>query len=118
MNLQKDKLAFFKYCIPTRLLLAYGIYNTPSEYMKYWIAPTAIAGFGFYHEYINYDDSNPINNFGQTVWWNNNRPIHMLFITMFIILILLHNSYAKIIPIANIIFSLFIFYNKYYRDSS
>jgi len=118
MNLQNDKIAFLKYCIPARLLLAYGIYKTPQEYMKYWIIPTSLVGFGFCNEYIKHNDKNPVSSFGQTVWWNAFRPIHMLFIILFIILILTNTYNAKIIPIVDILFSLIIFYIKYHNDSS
>jgi len=104
---------FFTQCMPVRGLLAAGIYYTPDEYMKYWMAPASLAISAGIYRYTTYDE-NQLGAFGQAVWWQNSRIIHTIVTLIFIILIARGNyEYAKILPIFDLIIGAGIVTNHY-----
>jgi hypothetical protein len=109
-NLQST---FFTQCVPARILLAAGVYYTPAEYMKYWIAPAGLATVvGIYH-YATYD-KNQRGAFNQLVWWNNARIIYSIITIIFIILVANGNyNYAKFLPILDLIIGISLVTNHY-----
>jgi hypothetical protein len=104
---------FFTYCVPARCLLAAGVYYTPAEYMKYWIAPAGLAAAVGMYRYATYDE-NQRGAANQLVWWNNFRIIHLIIAIIFIILVS-YNKYdfARVLPMLDLIIGIGLVTNHY-----
>jgi hypothetical protein len=104
---------FFTQCVPVRSLLATCVYNTPDEYIKYWMAPAGLAAFAGIYKYATYD-KDQLGAFGQNVWWQNSRIIHIIITLIFIILISQGSyKYARVLPIIDLIIGIGMVSNHY-----
>lgn len=109
-NLQST---FFTQCVPARILLAAGVYYTPAEYMKYWMAPAGLATAVGIYRYATYD-KNQRGAFGQLVWWNNARIIYSIIAIIFIILVANGKyEYARVLPVLDLIIGMGLVMNHY-----
>jgi hypothetical protein len=110
------KNTFLTKCIPVRGLIAAAVYATPDEYMPYWAVPAGIVAAGTAYQYFNHDE-NQLGVFNQKVKWNSMRPVHIIMIIIFIVLIANHKyEYAKYLPVLDIVIGILFMLSKYSND--
>lgn len=81
-TIQKRFLLFLFGCIPTRLLYTYLAKNN-IKYLPHLGYIALIIGLGFMYIYITDSRKTGGEVFGDTIWWNNFRPIHSILFLMF-----------------------------------
>ena len=107
------KNTFLTKCIPVRGLIAAAVYATPDEYMPYWTIPAGIAAAGATYQYFKYDE-NQLGVFDQKVHWNSMRPVHILILIIFIVLISHHKyKYAKYLPVLDVVIGTLFMLSQY-----
>ena len=80
---QKRFLLFLGGCIPSRLLFAY-ISKISSLAVNQFLATIAfIIATGFLYIYFTGSRKTGLETGGESIWWNNLRPIHALFYYLF-----------------------------------
>lgn len=108
-TIQKRFLLFLIGCIGTRFLLAYiaKIVSTPLlKYMGYLLL---IPAFGFLYIYLTGSRKTGPEVFGETIWWNNLRPIHSALYFAFSYNAIIGNRNAWIYLLVDVIFGLISF---------
>lgn len=82
--MQRRRIALFLFgCITTRLLTAEIVRRSPPSALPYYGALALLPALGFALIYaMDLRKSGP-ETFGEPIWWNNLRPVHALFYTVF-----------------------------------
>ncbi len=107
----KNKYLFA--CIPIRLSIALLIYYLPEKYIKYTIPIFILSILLTSFKYIQYEmNNNQIGAFGQKVWWNNIRLLHIIILISYISCIYFKQDIYRIIMFIDLILgmSMYIYY--------
>ncbi len=112
MSSLKDK--FLYYCIPLRLLIAIIIFLLPERYLQYSIYPVMLGILGFIFRYIEFFiNKNSTGAFGQPIWWNNNRLVHIILLCLFVFLVLKKNNLSRIVFFVDLIIGMSLYISYY-----
>jgi hypothetical protein len=118
MNNTQNRLLLFLFgCIPTRLALVYLAKNISIEYLPILGYLALIPALGFYYLYFSGTRKTGPEVFGDKIWWNNLRPIHGLFYTLFAYNAIIGNNFAWIYLLYDVIFGLFSFLIFHYINN-
>ena len=82
-NLQKRFALFLIGCIGTRLLFVYIAKHISLKYLPYMGILALLPAIGFMYIYIFNARKTGAEVFGEKIWWNDLRPLHALFYTLF-----------------------------------
>jgi hypothetical protein len=79
----KRILLFLIGCIGTRSLLVYIAKNSTREWLKYMGFLALLPALGFFYIFMTGIRKTGAEVFGDTIWWNNLRPIHGVLYSLF-----------------------------------
>ena len=105
-NIEKRFLLFLFGCIPMRLAIMYLAKVISLQYLPILGYLALIPAFGFYYLYFSGSRKTGPEVFGDKIWWNNLRPIHGLFYTLFAYNAIIGNSNAWIYLLIDVLFGL------------
>jgi hypothetical protein len=114
-DMQKRFALFLIGCIGTRLLFVYIAKTIGLKYLPYLGFLALLPAIGFMYIYITGARKTGAEVFGGKIWWNDLRPIHALFYTMFAIMAIRRNPMAWIWLLVDVSFGLtsfLIFHSK------
>jgi hypothetical protein len=117
-DLQKRFLLFLFGCIGSRTLLVYIAKTAKETYLKYLGFLALIPAIGFIYLFITGKRKTGSEVFGDKIWWNNLRPVHGLFYTLFAYNAINGNLNAWIYLLVDVIFGLtsFLIFHYYNGD--
>jgi hypothetical protein len=115
-NLQKRFALFLIGCIGTRLLFVYIAKHISLKYLPYLGFLALLPAIGFMYIYIFGARKTGAEVFGEKIWWNDLRPLHALFYTMFAIMAIMRNRYAWIWLLVDVLFGLVSFLVYHYKN--
>jgi hypothetical protein len=105
-NIEKRFLLFLFGCIPTRLVIVYLAKVISPQYLPILGYLALIPALGFYYLYFSGTRKTGAEVFGDKIWWNNLRPIHGLFYTLFAYNAIIGNTFAWIYLLVDVLFGL------------
>ena len=119
-TIQKRFLLFLIGCIGTRSLLVYFVKTTNKTFLMYLGYLALLPAIGFFYIYFTGTRQTGTEVFGDKIWWNNLRPIHGLFYTLFAYNAIIGNSEAWIYLLVDVLLGLtsflaFHYYNGDYK---
>ena len=117
-NIQKRFLLFLFGCIGTRSLLVYIAKTTNKTLLMFLGYLALLPAIGFFYLYFSGSRKTGAEVFGDKIWWNNLRPIHGLFYTLFAYNAINGNLNAWIYLLVDVIFGLtsFLIFHYYNGD--
>ncbi len=117
-NIQKRFILFLFGCIGTRLLFVYSAKNVSLEALSYlgYLALLPVIGW-LYILFIKPRDTG-FEVFGEKIWWNSIRPIHIALYTTFAYLAINRNKNAWIVLLADVGFGLSVFLYHHYTSGN
>jgi len=115
-TIQKRFLLFLIGCIGFRFLLVYIAKNIDITHLKYMGYLAVLPAIGFFYIYFTGTRTTGPEVFGDTIWWNELRPIHGLLYLLFAFNSIKGNKSAWIYLLVDVIIGLlgflsFHFYN-------
>jgi hypothetical protein len=114
-DMQKRFALFLIGCIGTRLLFVYIAKTIGLKYLPYLGFLALLPAIGFMYIYITGARKTGAEVFGGKIWWNDLRPLHALFYTMFAIMAIRRKPNAWIWLLVDVSFGLtsfLIFHSK------
>jgi len=117
-NIQKRFLLFLFGCIGTRSLLVYIAKTTNKTLLMFLGYLALLPAIGFFYLYFSGSRKTGAEVFGDKIWWNNLRPVHGLFYTLFAYNAINGNLNAWIYLLVYVIFGLtsFLIFHYYNGD--
>jgi hypothetical protein len=115
-NLQKRFALFLIGCIGTRLLFVYIAKHVSLKYLPYLGYLALLPAIGFMYIYIFGARNTGAEVFGEKIWWNNLRPLHAVFYTMFAIAAIMGNRNAWIWLLLDLLLGLVSFFIFHYKN--
>ena len=115
-DMQKRFALFLIGCIGTRLLFVYIAKHISLKYLPYLGFLALLPAIGFMYIYIFGARKTGAEVFGEKIWWNDLRPIHALFYTMFAIMAILRKPNAWIWLLIDVSFGLTSFLIFHYKN--
>jgi hypothetical protein len=117
-NIQKRFLLFLFGCIGTRSLLVYIAKTTNKTLLMFLGYLALLPAIGFFYLYFSGSRKTGTEVFGDKIWWNNLRPVHGLFYTLFAYNAINGNLNAWIYLLVDVIFGLtsFLIFHYYNGD--
>jgi hypothetical protein len=117
-NIQKRFLLFLFGCIGTRSLLVYIAKTTNKTLLMFLGYLALLPAIGFFYLYFSGSRKTGAEVFGDKIWWNNLRPVHGLFYTLFAYNAINGNLNAWIYLLVDVIFGLtsFLIFHYYNGD--
>jgi len=82
-TMQKRFLLFLVGCIGSRALFVYLAKIANSTYLQYMGYGALVIAIGFFYIYLTGTRKTGAEVFGDTIWWNDLRPIHGLLYSLF-----------------------------------
>jgi len=116
-DIQKRFLLFLFGCILVRTILVIIAKNN-QEYLPIIGGLAFIPAFGFFYIYTNSLRQTGNEVFGQTIWWNDLRPIHELLYLLFGISALQKNPNSWLILLFDVIVGLTAFLHFHYSEGN
>ena len=117
-ELQKRFLLFLIGCIGTRTLLVYIAKNTSVDYLPILGYIALLPVLGFTYIYITGSRETGVEVFGGKIWWNNLRPIHAIFYSLFAYNAIHKNKRSWIYLLYDVLFGLVSFLTHHYLAGS
>jgi len=117
-ELQKRFLLFLIGCIGTRTLLVYIAKNTSVDYLPILGYIALLPVLGFTYIYITGSRETGVEVLGGKIWWNNLRPIHAIFYSLFAYNAIHKNKRSWIYLLYDVLFGLGSFFIHYYLYGS
>jgi hypothetical protein len=117
-ELKKRFLLFLIGCIGTRALLVYIAKNISVDYLPILGYIALIPAFGFTYLYVSGTRQTGAEVFGGKIWWNNLRPIHAGFYSLFAYNAIKRNKNAWIFLLFDVLFGLGSFLTHHYLSGS
>ena len=117
-TIQKRFLLFLFGCIGTRTLFVFLAKNANTTYLRYMGYLSILPAIGFFYLFLTGSRKTGPEVFGNTIWWNNLRPIHGLMYSLFAYNAINGNMFAWIFLLIDVIIGLtsFLFFH-YYNNS-
>lgn len=117
-ELKKRFLLFLIGCIGTRTLLVYIAKNTSVDYLPILGYIALLPVLGFTYIYITGSRETGVEVFGGKIWWNNLRPIHAIFYSLFAYNAIHKNKRSWIYLLYDVLFGLVSFLTHHYLAGS
>jgi hypothetical protein len=117
-ELQKRFLLFLIGCIGTRTLLVYIAKNTSVDYLPILGYIALLPVLGFTYIYITGSRETGVEVLGGKIWWNNLRPIHAIFYSLFAYNAIHKNKRSWIYLLYDVLFGLGSFLTHHYLAGS
>lgn len=117
-ELKKRFLLFLIGCMGTRTLLVYIAKNISLNYLPVLGYIALIPAIGFTYIYITGSRQTGGEVFGEKIWWNNLRPIHAGFYSLFAYNAIKRNRDAWIFLLLDVLFGLGSFLTHHYLVGS
>jgi hypothetical protein len=117
-ELQKRFLLFLIGCIGTRTLLVYIAKNTSVDYLPILGYIALLPALGFTYIYITGSRETGVEVLGGKIWWNNLRPIHAIFYSLFAYNAIHKNKRSWIYLLYDVLFGLGSFLTHHYLAGS
>ena len=114
-NIQKRFALFLIGCIGTRLLFVYIAKHIGLKYLPYLGFLALLPAIGFMYIYIFGARKTGAEVFGEKIWWNDLRPLHALFYTLFAIMAITKNRMAWIWLLLDVLVGLVSFLVYHYK---
>ena len=115
-DLQKRFALFLIGCIGTRFLFVYIAKNINVKYLPYLGFLALLPAIGFMYIYISGSRKTGQEVFGEKIWWNDLRPIHALFYTLFAATAIMGKRIAWVWLLVDVLFGLTSFLIFHYRN--
>lgn len=122
MNIiQKRFLLFLIGCIGTRTLFAYLAKIASPTYLKYMGYLAILPAIGFFYLFLSGSRKTGGEVFGDTIWWNDLRPVHGTMYLLFAYNAINGNDFAWMYLLADVMigltsFLIFHSYNNSFKD--
>ena len=116
--LQRRFLAFLLLCIPVRIAYVFAAKNINVNYLPYLGYLGMLPALGFFHIFVFGKRKSGGETFGQTIWWNNLRPIHSVLYFIFGYLAINKNKNAYIPLLIDVMLGFFSFIVYHYSVGS
>ncbi len=105
-ELKKRILLFLIGCIGTRTIFVYIAKNTKIDYLPILGYIALLPALGLVYKYITSSRETGVGVFGGKIWWNNLRPIHAGFYSLFAYKAIKKNKDAWIFLLFDVLFGL------------
>ena len=102
----KRILLFLIGCMGTRALFVYIAKNMKIDYLPILGYIALLPALGLAYQYITYSRETGVGAFGGKIWWNNLRPVHAGFYSLFAYNAIHKNKGAWIYLLYDLIFGL------------
>jgi hypothetical protein len=113
-NLQKRYLLFLVGCIGTRVFIAYYAKMLTKEQLPLAGAFAFVFALGWTYLYLSESRKVGFETFGDEIWWDKVRPIHITMYFIFAFMALNRARYAWVVLAADVILGLFLFLNHHF----
>ena len=112
-NIQKRFILFLFGCIGTRSLLVYIAKTTNKTILMYMGYLALLPAIGFFYLFLTGSRQTGAEVFGGKIWWNDLRPIHGIFYSLFAYNAITGNQNAWIYLLVDVVFGLasFLFFH-------
>jgi hypothetical protein len=117
-ELHKRILLFLIGCMGARALLVYIAKNTSVDYLPILGYIALIPAIGFIYIYATGARQTGFEVFGGKIWWNNLRPIHAIFYSLFAYNAIHKNKRSWIYLLYDLLFGLGSFLTHHYLAGS
>jgi hypothetical protein len=115
-DMQKRFALFLIGCIGTRFLFVYIAKHISLKYLPYLGFLALLPAIGFMYIYIFGARKTGAEVFGEKIWWNDLRPLHALFYTMFAIMAIMRKPNAWVWLLVDVLFGLVSFLVYHYKN--
>jgi len=115
-TIQKRFALFLIGCIGTRLLFVYIAKHISLKYLPYLGFLALLPVIGFMYIYIFGARKTGAEVFGEKIWWNDLRPLHSLFYTLFASMAIMRNPLAWIWLLVDVLVGLVSFLVFHYKN--
>ena len=116
-TIQKRFLLFLIGCIGTRSLFVYLAKNANKTYLQYMGYLSLLPAIGFMYLFLTGSRKTGAEVFGDTIWWNNLRPVHGLIYFLFAYNAIKCNPFSWVYLLADVIIGLFSFLIFHYYNN-
>jgi hypothetical protein len=117
-KIQERFLLFLIGCIGTRTLLVYIAKNINIVYLPILGYLALIPALGFIYIYLTGSRKTGPEVLGDNIWWNDLRPIHAIFYSLFAYNAIQKNKDSWIILLCDVLFGLVSFLTHHYLSGS
>ena len=108
-TIQKRFLLFLIGCIGIRTLFVYLAKNANKTYLQYMGYISLLPAIGFFYIFLTGSRKTGQEVFGDKIWWNNLRPVHVFIYFLFAYNAINGNDSAWIYLLADVIIGLISF---------
>jgi len=115
-DLQKRFALFLIGCIGTRSLFVYIAKNISLKYLPYLGFLALLPAFGFTYIFLTGARKTGAEVFGEKIWWNDLRPLHALFYTLFASMAIMGNKFAWVWLLIDVLVGLTSFLFFHYKN--
>ena len=105
-NIQKRFILFLIGCIGVRSLLVYLAKTSNQTFLMYMGLIALIPAIGFFYLFLTGSRKTGAEVFGDKIWWNDLRPIHGIFYSLFAYNAIIGNKNAWIYLLVDVVFGL------------
>ena len=105
-NIQKRFILFLFGCIGLRSLLVYIAKTTNKTILMYMGYLALLPAIGFFYIFLSGSRKTGSEVFGGKIWWNDLRPIHGIFYSLFAYNAITGNPSAWIFLLVDVVFGL------------
>ena len=105
-NIQKRFILFLFGCIGLRSLLVYIAKTTNKTILMYMGYLALLPAIGFFYIFLSGSRKTGSEVFGGKIWWNDLRPIHGIFYSLFAYNAITGNQNAWIFLLVDVVFGL------------
>jgi hypothetical protein len=117
MNIIQKRFALFLIgCIGTRLLFVYIAKHISLKYLPYLGFLALLPAIGFMYIYIFGARKTGAEVFGEKIWWNDLRPLHALFYTIFASMAIMKKPHAWVWLLVDVVVGLVSFLVFHYKN--
>jgi hypothetical protein len=117
-ELHKRILLFLIVCMGTRTLFIYIAKNTSVHYLPILGYLALLPAIGLTYKYITSSREIGLGAFGGKIWWNNLRPIHAIFYSLFAYNAINKNKRSWLYLLYDVLFGLGSFLTHHYLAGS
>ena len=117
-NIQKRFLLFLFGCVVARLLLVYIAKNIKSKYLPILGYFALVPALGFIYIYYNNLRKTGQEVLGDTIWWNDIRPIHSFLYFLFFFMAINRKRNSWIVLLIDVLFGLTMFLKFHYNQNN
>jgi len=115
-NIQKRFILFLIGCIGVRSLLVYLAKTSNQTFLMYMGLIALIPAIGFFYLFLTGSRKTGAEVFGDKIWWNDLRPIHGIFYSLFAYNAIIGNKNAWIYLLVDVLFGLISFLIFHYNN--